>query len=50
MALHYARREFRGGLRVADSLMKQKIKFGLLRLLGWAEKGVCMVPEHSRFL
>lgn len=50
VGLYYIRKDVRGGLRAFDSLIKQKIKFGLLRLLGWVEKGVRMLPEHSRFL
>ena len=50
VGLYYMRKDVRGGLRAFDSSVKQQVKFGLLRLLGWAERGVRMMPEQSRFL
>lgn len=49
VGLYYIRNDVRGGLRALDSSMKQIIKSGLLRLLGWVEKGVRMLPERSTF-
>lgn len=49
VGLYYIRNDVRGGLRALDSSMKQMVKSGLLRLLGWVEKGVRMLPERSRF-
>ena len=49
VGLYYVRNDVRGGLRALDSSMKQMVKSGLLRLLGWVEKGVRMLPERSRF-
>lgn len=48
--LYYIRKNPIGGLRVFDSWMKQKVKLGLLRVLGWMEKGVRMLPEQNRAL
>ena len=48
VGLYYIRNDVRGGLRALDSSMKQMVKSGLLRLLGWVEKGVRMLPERSR--
>ena len=47
VGLYYIRTDVRGGVRAFDGLIKQKVKFGLLRLLGWVEKGVRMLPEQS---
>lgn len=49
VGLYYIRNDVRGGLRALDSSMRQMVKSGLLRLLGWVEKGVRMLPERSRF-
>lgn len=49
VGLYYIRNDVRGGLRALDSSMKQIIKSGLLRLLGWVEKGIRMLPERSTF-
>lgn len=50
VGLYRIRKDVRGGLSAFDSFMKQKFKFGLLRLLDWAERGARMLPEQSRFL
>ena len=50
VGLYHIRKDVRGGLKAFDSLIKQKVKFGLLGLLGWVQKGVRMLPEQSRFL
>lgn len=49
VGIYYIRNDVRGGLRALDSSMRQMVKSGLLRLLGWVEKGVRMLPERSRF-
>ena len=49
VGLYYIRNDVRGGLRALDSSVRQMVKSGLLRLLGWVEKGVRMLPERSRF-
>ena len=49
VGLYYIRNDVRGGLRALDSSVRQIVKSGLLRLLGWVEKGVRMLPERSRF-
>lgn len=50
VGLYRIRKDVRGGLRAFDSFVKQHVKFGLLRLLGWAERGVRALPEQSQFL
>lgn len=48
--LYRVRNDVRGGLRALDGAVKERVKFGLLRLLGWVERGVRMLPERSRVL
>ena len=50
VGLYSVRKDVRGGLRAFDRLVKLQIKFGLLRLLEWVERGVRSLPEQSRFL
>ena len=50
VGLYYVRKDVRCGLRAFDSLIKQKFRLGLLKMLVWAEKGVRMLPEQSWYL
>ena len=47
VGVNYIRKDVRGGLRAFDSSVRQMFKSGLLRLLGWVEKVVSMLPERS---
>ena len=44
VGLFYIRGDVGGGLRGFNSSARQGVKVGLLRLLGWVEKGVRMLP------
>lgn len=42
---YYIRNDFWGGLRIIQQVSRQYVKFGLLQLLGYAQKGVGSLPE-----
>lgn len=44
LGLYYAWGDVRGGLTGFNNSARRGVKFGLLRFLGWVEKGVRMLP------
>lgn len=44
VGLYYVRGDAVGGVRALNGWARHGIKVGLLRLLGWVEKGVRMLP------